>query len=165
MNSTESKLPVGESYIGKAREYAVFSPCLELSVSTIHQLNYLWKLNGYNNIFNNLSGDNYLKPYVSCEPEVTITDRTSEDDFMILASDGLWDVVSNETACGLAKMCLKGNGPSAEMKSPPMNDASEYENCDRACLDASLLLTKLALARRTMDNVSVVVIDLRNNRQ
>ncbi|CAH1432487.1 unnamed protein product [Lactuca virosa] len=110
-------------------------------------------------------GDNYLKPYVSCEPEVTITDRTSEDDFMILASDGLWDVVSNETACGLAKMCLKGNGPSAEMKSPPMNDASEYENCNRACLDASLLLTKLALARRTMDNVSVVVIDLRNNRQ
>lgn len=51
-----------------------------------------------------VSGDNYLKPYVSCEPEVTITDRTPEDDCLILASDGLWDVVSNETACGVALM-------------------------------------------------------------
>ncbi|KAI3514109.1 hypothetical protein L1887_12427 [Cichorium endivia] len=108
-------------------------------------------------------GDNYLKPYVSCEPEVTITDRTSEDDCLILASDGLWDVVSNDTACRLAKMCLNGNGPSTKMKSPPVNDTPEYDNCDGACLDASLLLTKLALARRSMDNVSVVVIDLRKN--
>ncbi|KAF2291722.1 hypothetical protein GH714_035337 [Hevea brasiliensis] len=55
-------------------------------------------------------GDNYLKPYVSCEPEVTITDRTAEDDCLILASDGLWDVVSNDTACGVARMCLRGKG-------------------------------------------------------
>ncbi|KVI11942.1 probable protein phosphatase 2C 24 [Cynara cardunculus var. scolymus] len=109
-------------------------------------------------------GDNYLKPYVSCEPEVTITKRTGEDECLILASDGLWDVVSNETACGLAKMCLKGNAPSEEMNSPPMSaDASSYENCDKACSDASLLLTKLALARQSMDNVSVVVVDLRAN--
>nr|XP_043622414.1 probable protein phosphatase 2C 24 [Erigeron canadensis] len=106
-------------------------------------------------------GDNYLKPYVTSEPEMTITDRTNEDEFLILASDGLWDVVSNDTACGLARMCLKGNGPSAKMKSPPVNDVSEYENCDKACLDASLLLTKLALARRSTDNVSVIVVDLR----
>ncbi|KAI3694641.1 hypothetical protein L1987_77609 [Smallanthus sonchifolius] len=108
-------------------------------------------------------GDDYLKPYVICEPEVTITDRTTEDDCLILASDGLWDVVSNATACGLARMCLKGNRPSAEMKSPPVNDVSGYENCDPTCSNASLLLTKLALARRSMDNVSVVVIDLRKN--
>ncbi|KAI3772296.1 hypothetical protein L6452_03478 [Arctium lappa] len=108
-------------------------------------------------------GDNYLKPYVSGEPEVTITERTAEDECLILASDGLWDVVSNDTACGLAMMCLKGNGPSTEMKNPPVSDVSDYENCDKACSDASLLLTKLALARRSMDNISVVVVDLRTN--
>ncbi|PWA77000.1 Protein phosphatase 2C [Artemisia annua] len=106
-------------------------------------------------------GDNYLKPYVTCEPEVTITDRTSDDDFLILASDGLWDVVSNDTACGLASMCLKGNGPSGSIRNPPVNDASEYENCDKACSDASVLLAKLALARRSADNVSVVVVNLK----
>ena len=109
----------------------------------------------------NLTGDNYLKPYVTCEPEVTITDRTSDDDFLILASDGLWDVVSNDTACGLASMCLKGNGPSGSIRNPPVNHASEYENCDKACSDASLLLAKLALARRSADNVSVVVVNLK----
>ncbi|XP_047966542.1 probable protein phosphatase 2C 24 isoform X1 [Salvia hispanica] len=93
-------------------------------------------------------GDNYLKPYVSCEPEVTITERSEGDECLILASDGLWDVVSNETACGVARMCLKG-------KAKVMDGGT-----DKACEDASMLLTKLALARRSADNVSVLVIDL-----
>ncbi|CAN4098788.1 unnamed protein product [Withania somnifera] len=103
-------------------------------------------------------GDNYLKPYVICVPEVTITDRTMEDDCLILASDGLWDVVSNDTACGVAGMCLKGNAPA----SIPGNGAGDGMNFDQGCSDASMLLTKLALARRSYDNVSVVVVDLKN---
>ncbi|KAF5797211.1 putative protein-serine/threonine phosphatase [Helianthus annuus] len=106
-------------------------------------------------------GDNYLKPYVSCEPEVTITERTAEDECLIIASDGLWDVVSNDTACGVARMCLKGKGPSASLKNPIENEQAGSEKWDKACSDASMLLTKLALARRSSDNVSVVVIDLR----
>ncbi|GMP89477.1 hypothetical protein CsSME_00041031 [Camellia sinensis var. sinensis] len=110
-------------------------------------------------------GDNYLKPYVNCEPEVTVTDRTAEDDCLILASDGLWDVVSNETACGVARMCLRGKAPPCAAES---NQSSEEEReaggggemVGKACWDASMLLTKLALARRSTDNVSVVVVDL-----
>ncbi|GKV32956.1 hypothetical protein SLEP1_g41518 [Rubroshorea leprosula] len=114
-------------------------------------------------------GDNYLKPYVSCEPEVTITDRTPEDDCLILASDGLWDVVSNDTACGVARMCLK-KGKGGEKQAPsgvlveeetPESSERTGEISDRACTDASMLLTKLALARHSTDNVSVVVVDLR----
>ncbi|KAD6119791.1 hypothetical protein R6Q59_025797 [Mikania micrantha] len=104
-------------------------------------------------------GDNYLKPYVSSEPEVTITDRTAEDECLIIASDGLWDVVSNDTACGVARMCLKGKGPSSAAMAEREEPGSE--KWDKACSDASMLLTKLALARRSSDNVSVVVIDLR----
>ncbi|XP_051121779.1 protein phosphatase 2C 37-like [Andrographis paniculata] len=94
-------------------------------------------------------GDNYLKPYVISEPEVTVTARTADDECLILASDGLWDVVSNETACGVARMCLQSRKPQPE------------ESSGKACSDASILLTKLALARRSTDNVSVVVVDLR----
>ncbi|KAH0663395.1 hypothetical protein KY290_029319 [Solanum tuberosum] len=104
-------------------------------------------------------GDNYLKPYVICEPEVTVTDRTAEDDCLILASDGLWDVVSNDTACGVAGMCLKRNASPA---STPGNGADGEMNSDQCCSDASMLLTKLALARRSYDNVSVVVVDLKH---
>ncbi|KAK8515045.1 hypothetical protein V6N13_121995 [Hibiscus sabdariffa] len=57
-------------------------------------------------------GDNYLKPFVIPEPEVTITERTSEDECLILGSDGLWDVVTNETACGVARMCLRAQKPA-----------------------------------------------------
>ncbi|GAB4860093.1 hypothetical protein Ancab_011571 [Ancistrocladus abbreviatus] len=114
-------------------------------------------------------GDNYLKPYVSCEPEVTITDRMADDDCLILASDGLWDVVSNDTACAVARMCLRGKVPPTsfipEPPPPPLAevDAVVGEVADKACSDASMLLTKLALARHSSDNVSVVVIDLRKD--
>ncbi|KAF8396817.1 hypothetical protein HHK36_018450 [Tetracentron sinense] len=111
-------------------------------------------------------GDSYLKPYVISEPEVTITDRTVEDDCMILASDGLWDVVSNETACGVARMCLRGQaklpllpGTGSDLSRVGANG----ESSDKACSDAAMLLTKMALARHSTDNVSVVVINLRRD--
>ncbi|XP_060668009.1 probable protein phosphatase 2C 24 isoform X1 [Ziziphus jujuba] len=97
-------------------------------------------------------GDNYLKPYVTCEPEVTITDRTAEDDCLILASDGLWDVVSNDTACGVARMCLRGKAHAPPLSPSLENEVAGLEISDKACSDASMLLTKLALARRSTDN-------------
>lgn len=99
------------------------------------------------------------------KPEVTITDRREDDDCLILASDGLWDVVSNQTACGIARMCLRAQKPPT----PPGSPRSEEEvgvasgTQDKACSDASILLTKLALARHSTDNVSVVVVDLKRN--
>ncbi|GMH19064.1 hypothetical protein Nepgr_020905 [Nepenthes gracilis] len=110
-------------------------------------------------------GDNYLKPYVSSEPEVTVTERAEEDECLILATDGLWDVVSNETATGVARMCLSAK----RLPSPPLSPGNEAsvsaarESSDKECSDASILLTKLALARHSTDNISVVVVDLRRD--
>lgn len=110
-------------------------------------------------------GDNYLKPYVISEPEVTITDRTAEDECLIIASDGLWDVVSNDTACGVVRMCLRAQRPPSPPGSPDSDVVvgAAAMSSDKACSDASILLTKLALARQSTDNVSVVVVDLRRN--
>ncbi|KAF7831040.1 protein phosphatase 2C 37-like [Senna tora] len=112
-------------------------------------------------------GDNYLKPYVISEPEVTVTDRTDDDECLILASDGLWDVVSNDTACGVVRMCLKVQNPPSPPGSPGTDMAvcSAADGSDKACSDASILLTKLALARHSTDNVSVVVVDLRREKE
>lgn len=41
-------------------------------------------------------GDVNLKPYVTCDPEITLHTITPDDQYIILASDGLWDVMSNE---------------------------------------------------------------------
>ncbi|KAJ4970626.1 hypothetical protein NE237_003725 [Protea cynaroides] len=105
-------------------------------------------------------GDDYLKPYVISEPEVTITDRTEEDECLILASDGLWDVVSNDTACSIARMCLAGQAPSPPV-SPGNSAGDDIVGVAGECSDASMLLTKVALARHSTDNISVVVINLK----
>uniref|UniRef100_A0A1J3HTG4 PPM-type phosphatase domain-containing protein n=1 Tax=Noccaea caerulescens TaxID=107243 RepID=A0A1J3HTG4_NOCCA len=114
-------------------------------------------------------GDNYLKPYVISEPEVTVMDRVNEDDFLILASDGLWDVVSNETACNVVLMCLRGK-VNGQLSSSPERDLGAgnvvlggEQISDEGCEKASVLLTRLALARQSSDNVSVVVVDLRRD--
>jgi len=118
-------------------------------------------------------GDGYLKPYVSSEPEVTVTERTDDDECLILASDGLWDVVTNEMACEVVRACFHSNGPPAPAARangaalPAAENGSaaaegvSVEDSDKACSDAAMLLAKLALARRSADNVSVVVVDLR----
>lgn len=103
-------------------------------------------------------GDSYLKPYVTAEPEVTVTERKEEDEFLILASDGLWDVVTNETACEIVKMCLQSSG-----RNDVKGDVSA-EAVDKACSNAATLLTKMALARRSADNVTVVVVDIRRKK-
>ncbi|KAE8797291.1 putative protein phosphatase 2C 9 [Hordeum vulgare] len=111
-------------------------------------------------------GDGYLKPFVTAEPEVTVTERSDADDCLILASDGLWDVVTNEMACDVARACFRSNGPPGPPQAQPGGEAKTSEGVskaesDQACSDAAMLLAKLALARGSSDNVSVVVVDLR----
>jgi protein phosphatase 2C len=108
---------------------------------------------------------------VTAEPEVTVTDRSDDDECLILASDGLWDVVTNEMACDVVRACFRSNGPpepnvplgsggEGTSSSSSVKGVSRAES-DKACSDAAMLLAKLALARRSSDNVSVVIVDLR----
>ncbi|XP_057861249.2 probable protein phosphatase 2C 24 [Cryptomeria japonica] len=101
-------------------------------------------------------GDRYLKQYVISEPEVRFTERREDDEFLILASDGLWDVLSNESACEVVSKCLAGKRP------PPHFKAAAAATSSVAV--AAALLAEIALARGSSDNISVVVIDLKDNR-
>ncbi|KAG6473011.1 protein phosphatase 2C 51-like [Zingiber officinale] len=96
-------------------------------------------------------GDFYLKPFVISEPDVTVTERTDKDEFLILASDGLWDVVSNEAACKIARQSL--NGRMARM----FPDAVSGSNAT----EAAALLAQLAVSKGSEDNISVVVVQLK----
>ncbi|KAL1217693.1 putative protein phosphatase 2C 78 [Cardamine amara subsp. amara] len=108
-------------------------------------------------------GDNYLKPYVISKPEVTVTDRVKEDDFIILASDGLWDVISNETACNVVRMCLRGKFNGQLLEGGATAGGGGGDVSGKSCEEAAMLLTRFALARQSSDNVSVVVVDLRRD--
>lgn len=97
------------------------------------------------------AGDHYLRPYVISVPEVTVTERSTEDELLILASDGLWDVVSNETSCRVASRYLNRQ---------PATKASEKKRREPSAAQAAALLAELAYSRGSRDNISVVVVRL-----
>ncbi|MCO5612475.1 hypothetical protein L7F22_066743 [Adiantum nelumboides] len=100
-------------------------------------------------------GDRYLKQYVISEPDVLCLRRTDDDECLILASDGLWDVISNEAACEVARRCLASARRRLEHRGSPFGE-------DTACAQVAALLVKLAYGRGSRDNISVVVIDLKS---
>ena len=54
---------------------------------------------------------NYLTPpYVTAEPVITTHPLQEGDEFVIIASDGLWDKLSNEKAVQTVAKCLEGSG-------------------------------------------------------
>ncbi|TVU50939.1 hypothetical protein EJB05_02337, partial [Eragrostis curvula] len=93
-------------------------------------------------------GDRLLRPAVISDPEITITQRTMEDQCLILASDGIWDVMSNETACAFARQALE-------------NGNNDYPP-EHRCTVAAVSLVAKALQRDSQDNVSAIVVDLQN---
>ncbi|KAF2076854.1 hypothetical protein CYY_001821 [Polysphondylium violaceum] len=49
-------------------------------------------------------GDIYMEPYVIPDPYLSITQRDKEqDEFIIVACDGLWDEISDQQACDIVK--------------------------------------------------------------
>ncbi|KAL1536307.1 protein-serine/threonine phosphatase [Salvia divinorum] len=88
-------------------------------------------------------GDWYMKLPVgsasplTAEPEFQLTKLTEDDEFLIIACDGIWDVLSNEEAVRLVQQELR------------------YHNDPEQCAKE---LTNQALMRDTSDNVTAIVV-------
>lgn len=52
-------------------------------------------------------GDRAVKRYISATPDVATHQLSDEDDFIILASDGLWDVVTSKNAVSLVQTTVR----------------------------------------------------------
>lgn len=106
------------------------------------------------------TGDRYLKPWIIPDPEVTFLPRAREDECLVLASDGLWDVMSNEEACEVARRRIllwhKKNGGATQERG---------QGVDPAAQAAAEYLSMLALQKGSKDNISVIVVDLKARRK
>ncbi|KAK6128044.1 hypothetical protein DH2020_038208 [Rehmannia glutinosa] len=106
-------------------------------------------------------GDRYLKPWIIPEPEVMFVPRAREDECLVLASDGLWGVITNEEACEVARKRIlfwhKKNGTN------PLVDRGQ--GVDPAAQAAAEYLCNLALQEGSKDNISVIVVDLKPRRK
>ncbi|KAF9060651.1 phosphatase 2C-like domain-containing protein [Rhodocollybia butyracea] len=85
-------------------------------------------------------GDSSMKEFVVGAPYTTETELCDEDEFLILACDGLWDVIGDQAAVNQIKT---------------MNDAQTASNH----------LLRYALNNHTTDNVTVVVVRFKNQPQ
>ncbi|OWM78879.1 hypothetical protein CDL15_Pgr003050 [Punica granatum] len=82
-------------------------------------------------------GDDDLKPAVTAEPEITETLLSVEDEYLVMASDGLWDVISNEEVVSIIRDTVKEPGMCSKR------------------------LATEAAERGSKDNITVIVVFLR----
>ncbi|KAL1220108.1 Protein kinase and PP2C-like domain-containing protein [Cardamine amara subsp. amara] len=82
-------------------------------------------------------GDDDLKPAVTAEPEISETILSADDEFLVMASDGLWDVVNDEEVIGIIRDTVK-----------------EPSMCSKR-------LATEAAERGSGDNITVIVVFLR----
>lgn len=53
--------------------------------------------------YKNVEGKGPCEQLVSPEPEIFIQERNEKDEFLVLACDGIWDVMSNEELCDFVR--------------------------------------------------------------
>jgi serine/threonine protein phosphatase PrpC len=86
-------------------------------------------------------GDRNMRGAINAEPELTLHNLERGDDFLVLATDGLWDVMSSSDACSIVHQCMV-----------------EHSYSCQKCADT---LVAIALHKGTMDNTTALVVDLR----
>ena len=56
-------------------------------------------------------GDRLLKRFVVADPDILEEELSHEDSLLILATDGLWDVISNQDAVSLVRVRVSDSTP------------------------------------------------------
>lgn len=85
-------------------------------------------------------GDFSLKKYLLIEPEITITERHINQKYIIIASDGLWDVIENHEMSTIIK---------------------NVENDELSPQELSNFICDTAIERKSIDNISCIIVELK----
>lgn len=102
-------------------------------------------------------GDRFAKPVVTSEAEMLQEPiRDDEDEFFLLASDGLYDVMTSQEVVDFVRECLK-NEPEFEETYGKLKYAPEERKENMAKIVANE-----ALERGSADNVCVIVVWLKD---
>ncbi|CAN1312950.1 Probable protein phosphatase 2C 14 [Linum perenne] len=152
-----------------------------------------WRVHGILSVSRSI-GDAHLKQWVSAEPDTKIMQLKPDMDYLVLASDGLWEVVGNQEAIDIVtKLCMpekkagllgedeieccKDDGFPTENDAPPLKsrrinlvkkinmkiESPDKENTkiiESELASATKELVNLAVSRGSLDDITVMIIDL-----
>ncbi|CAN8284775.1 unnamed protein product [Cochlearia groenlandica] len=104
--------------------------------------NGVWRIQGTLAVTRGI-GDRYLKKWVLAEPETTTLQIKPEFEFLILASDGLWDKVTNQEAVDMVRPFCVG-----------VEKTKTLSACKK--------LAELSCKRGCLDDISLIIIQLQN---
>lgn len=90
--------------------------------------------------YKNVQGKGPCEQLVSPEPEIGVEERTEGDEFVILACDGIWDVMTNEELCDFVRDRMRLT-----------------DNLETICH----LVVDTCLFKGSRDNMSIVIIALK----
>jgi len=100
----------------------------------------------------------YTPPYLTCTPEVTVHRVTSQDRFLVIASDGLWSEMSNKEVVTMAEEAKeRGDCPARELAASALQTAAIAEGLP---VEAVLRIPTGRVRKRIHDDISVTVVDL-----
>ncbi|XP_030443687.1 probable protein phosphatase 2C 14 [Syzygium oleosum] len=87
-----------------------------------------WRVHGILSVSRSI-GDAHLKQWVMAEPDTRILHLTVDMEFLVLASDGLWEEVGNQEAVNIVRRsCI------AEKGTLPSTDLDKDENDEYRCV-------------------------------
>lgn len=87
--------------------------------------------------YKNVASKGQCEQLVSPEPEVFVEERAADDEFLVLACDGVWDVMSNDELCNFVR-----------------NRMETTSDLDYICN----LVVDTCLYKGSRDNMSVVIV-------
>eukprot|EP01084_Bolivina_argentea_P123011 218016_1 len=97
-------------------------------------------------------GDHLLKPPITVKPTIIQMNITKDDYFIIIACDGVWDVLNDDEVIDyIYKQILKKSNAKTFQE---IHTNHLKKCCHQICLD----IVKNALDRRSQDNISCMVI-------
>ncbi|PON36147.1 Protein phosphatase [Parasponia andersonii] len=109
---------------------------IENSGGFVHYRNGVWRVQGSLAVSRAI-GDQHLKDWIISEPEIKSLRLSSDCEFLIVASDGLWDKVHNQEAVDVV-----------------IREKSVLKACKK--------LVDMSSSRGNLDDITVMVINLQN---
>jgi len=102
-----------------------------------------------------LANHEYL---VIAYPDISIHKRTTEDEILVLACDGVWDVLTNDEAVAFVSSILKGDLINEIVEENDEEQVKIAKTLTVTALDAAEELIDLALQEGSTDNISAIVV-------